>query len=60
MIRTLDVAATPAFAAARPPAGTVVVIDVLRATSTIVAAFDNGACGNQDWRRHRPNVDCGL
>jgi 2-phosphosulfolactate phosphatase len=43
VIRSLDVAATPAFAAARPPTGTVVVIDVLRATSTIVAALDNGA-----------------
>ena len=43
MIRSLDVAATPAFAASRPPAGTVVVIDVLRATSTIVAALENGA-----------------
>jgi 2-phosphosulfolactate phosphatase len=43
MIRSLDVAATPAFAATRPPADTVVVIDVLRATSTIVTALTNGA-----------------
>ena len=43
MIRSLDVAATPAFAASRAPAAIVVVIDVLRATSTIVAALDNGA-----------------
>jgi 2-phosphosulfolactate phosphatase len=45
MIRTLDVAATPASVASRPPAATVVVIDVLRATSTIVTALENGAAG---------------
>jgi 2-phosphosulfolactate phosphatase len=45
VIRSLDVAATPAFAAARPPCDTVVVIDVLRATSSIVTALDNGAAG---------------
>lgn len=43
MIARIDVAATPAFAAAREPASTVVVLDVLRATSTIVAALENGA-----------------
>jgi 2-phosphosulfolactate phosphatase len=45
MIATLDAAATPANTSARTPAGTVVVIDVLRATSTIVTALDNGAAG---------------
>jgi 2-phosphosulfolactate phosphatase len=45
VIGLLDVAATPAFAAARPPCETVVVIDVLRATSSIVTALDNGAAG---------------
>ena len=45
MIRTLDVAATPAFAASRPPCATVVVIDILRATSSIVTALDAGAAG---------------
>ncbi len=45
MIRSLDVAATPAAAAARPPAAIAVVIDVLRATSTIVTALENGAAG---------------
>jgi 2-phosphosulfolactate phosphatase len=45
VIRSLDVAATPAAAAARPPAAIAVVIDVLRATSTIVTALDNGAAG---------------
>jgi 2-phosphosulfolactate phosphatase len=43
VIDLLDVAATPAFAAARPPCATVVVIDVLRATSSIVTALDAGA-----------------
>jgi 2-phosphosulfolactate phosphatase len=43
MIDRLDVAATPAFAASRAPVATVVVIDVLRATSTIVAALEAGA-----------------
>ncbi len=43
MIRTVDVAVTPAAIAARPPAGVAVVIDVLRATSTIVTALSNGA-----------------
>jgi 2-phosphosulfolactate phosphatase len=45
MIASLDVAATPAAAASRAPAATVVVIDVLRATSSIVTALDNGAAG---------------
>jgi 2-phosphosulfolactate phosphatase len=45
MIRTLDVAATPASVSSRAPAATVVVIDVLRATSTIVTALENGAAG---------------
>jgi 2-phosphosulfolactate phosphatase len=45
VIRSLDVAATPAAAAARPPAAIAVVIDVLRATSTIVTALENGAAG---------------
>ena len=45
MIRTLDVASTPASLRARAPAGIVAVIDVLRATSTIVTALDNGAAG---------------
>ncbi len=45
MIRLLDVAATPASVSSRPPAATVVVIDVLRATSTIVTALENGAAG---------------
>lgn len=45
MIASLDVAAAPAFASARAPAATVAVIDVLRATSSIVTALDNGAAG---------------
>ncbi|HEV8022107.1 MAG TPA: 2-phosphosulfolactate phosphatase [Candidatus Lustribacter sp.] len=45
MIALLDVAATPASAAGRAPAATVAVIDVLRATSSIVTALDNGAAG---------------
>lgn len=45
MIATLDAAATPANTSAHAPAATVVVIDVLRATSTIVTALDNGAAG---------------
>ena len=45
MIEAVDVAVTPAVAAARPPAPVAVVIDVLRATSTIVTALDNGAAG---------------
>ena len=45
MIATLDTAATPALSSTRPPAATVVVIDVLRATSSIVTALDNGAAG---------------
>jgi 2-phosphosulfolactate phosphatase len=45
MIAHLDVAATPAAAATREPAGIVVVIDVLRATSSIVTALDAGAAG---------------
>jgi 2-phosphosulfolactate phosphatase len=43
MIRALDVAETPASATSRAQVATVVVIDVLRATSSIVAALDNGA-----------------
>jgi 2-phosphosulfolactate phosphatase len=43
VIASLDVAATPAGAAARAPAAIAIVIDVLRATSTIVTALDNGA-----------------
>jgi 2-phosphosulfolactate phosphatase len=42
-VRTIDVAVTPAAIAARPPAGVAVVIDVLRATSTIATALANGA-----------------
>ncbi len=45
MIATLDVAAAPAYVSARIPAATVVVIDVLRATSSIVTALENGASG---------------
>ena len=45
MIATLDVAAAPAFSSTRAPAATFVVIDVLRATSSIVTALDNGAAG---------------
>ena len=45
MIRTIDVAVTPALINARPPAGVAVVIDVLRATSTIATALQNGASG---------------
>ena len=45
MIRSLDVVATPGAAASREPATIAVVIDVLRATSTIVTALDNGAAG---------------
>jgi 2-phosphosulfolactate phosphatase len=45
MIVTLDVAAAPAFGSSRARAATVVVIDVLRATSSIVTALDNGAAG---------------
>src|ERR1700722_10394445 len=45
MIATLDTAAAPAFISARAPAATVVVIDVLRATSTIVTALEHGAAG---------------
>jgi 2-phosphosulfolactate phosphatase len=45
MIAKLDVAATPAHSSARAPAASVVVIDVLRATSTIVTALGNGASG---------------
>jgi 2-phosphosulfolactate phosphatase len=43
MIRTVDVAVTPALIAARKPAGVAVVIDVLRATSTIATALHHGA-----------------
>ena len=43
MIRTVDVAVTPAAIGLRPPAGAAVVIDVLRATSTIATALANGA-----------------
>jgi len=45
MIAVLDVAEAPDFNSPRPPAATVVVIDVLRATSSIVTALDNGAAG---------------
>jgi 2-phosphosulfolactate phosphatase len=45
MIATVDVAAAPDFGTAPAAAATVVVIDVLRATSSIVAALDNGAAG---------------
>jgi 2-phosphosulfolactate phosphatase len=45
VIEAVDVAVTPAVAAARPPAPVAVVVDVLRATSTIVTALDNGAAG---------------
>lgn len=45
MIAHLDVAATPAAASTRTPASTVVVLDVLRATSSIVTALQAGAAG---------------
>jgi 2-phosphosulfolactate phosphatase len=45
MLRTVDVATTPAAIVSRPPAHLAVVIDVLRATSTIVTALGNGAAG---------------
>jgi 2-phosphosulfolactate phosphatase len=45
MLRTIDVAVTPSLIGARPPAGAAVVIDVLRATSTIATALANGAAG---------------
>ena len=45
MIEAVDVAINPAVAAARKPATAAVVIDILRATSTIVTALDNGAAG---------------
>lgn len=45
MISYLDVAATPAAASTRAPAAVVVVIDVLRATSSIVTALEAGAAG---------------
>jgi 2-phosphosulfolactate phosphatase len=45
MIAHLDVADTPAAATTRAPAAVVVVIDVLRATSSIVTALDAGAAG---------------
>jgi 2-phosphosulfolactate phosphatase len=45
MISSLDVAAAPDFSSTPAPAATVVVIDVLRATSSIVTALDNGAAG---------------
>jgi 2-phosphosulfolactate phosphatase len=43
VIRNVDVAVTPAAISARPPAGVAVVMDVLRATSTIATALANGA-----------------
>jgi 2-phosphosulfolactate phosphatase len=43
MIEALDVALTPAAAAARQPPPLAIVIDVLRATSTIVTALEHGA-----------------
>ncbi len=42
---SIDVAVTPALIASCAPAGIAVVIDVLRATTTIVAAIENGAAG---------------
>jgi 2-phosphosulfolactate phosphatase len=45
VIGALDVAAAPDFGSTRAPATTVVVIDVLRATSTIVTALEHGAAG---------------
>jgi 2-phosphosulfolactate phosphatase len=45
MIAKLDFAAAPAHSSARAPAATVIVIDVLRATSSIVTALGNGAAG---------------
>jgi 2-phosphosulfolactate phosphatase len=45
VIEALDVAITPAIAASREAPGLAVVIEVLRATSTIVTALDNGAAG---------------
>jgi 2-phosphosulfolactate phosphatase len=43
MIRSIDVVVVPALIGARPPVDTAVVIDVLRATSTIAVALANGA-----------------
>jgi 2-phosphosulfolactate phosphatase len=43
MIEAIDVALTPGAAAARKAAPLAIVIDVLRATSTIVTALDHGA-----------------
>lgn len=43
MVRALDVAVTPALAQAREPADIAVVLDVLRATTTIATALENGA-----------------
>jgi 2-phosphosulfolactate phosphatase len=45
MIASVDTVATPAYGSSRAPVPTVVVIDVLRATSTIVTALGNGAAG---------------
>jgi 2-phosphosulfolactate phosphatase len=45
MLRTIDVAVVPALIGARPPAGIAVVLDVLRATTTIATALANGASG---------------
>ena len=45
MLRTVDVAVAPSVIASRAAAGIAVVIDVLRATSTIVTALHNGATG---------------
>jgi 2-phosphosulfolactate phosphatase len=45
MIAKLDFAAAPANNSAHAPAANVIVIDVLRATSTIVTALGNGAAG---------------
>src|SRR5580700_1254687 len=45
MIARIDTAATPGYISSRAPVPTVVVIDVLRATSTIVTALENGAAG---------------
>jgi 2-phosphosulfolactate phosphatase len=52
----LDVALVPRVAAAGAPAAVAVVIDVLRATSTIVTALDAGAAGIVPVRDHEEAI----